>query len=366
MRNRFLFSLLFTAVFCSAAVFSLSGCTESESKTVVETVRPVKTMVVEQREAYHIFKYPGKVQAGRRVDLSFRVAGPLVDLPVKPGQEVKKGDLLAEIDPRDFKTALDSARAAETYARDQFNRYNKLYSRGAVSKSAYDSAKTSYTQAQSALEQAQSALKDARLYAPFSGTIAKTYVENHQDVQAKQTIVSLQDMSSLEVVVQIPEKDVLSSSDPHGYELSVVLEGDPEKAFPARIGEFNTVADSQTQTFSVTVVMERPEGMNVFPGMTAELQARAKVFASETEQHFFVPVEAVLVDENKASMVWAIDRETMTAHRQPVQVGELTGDCAVIQEGIGVGDMIAVAGVHHLRENMKVSSLETKSGGCGR
>ena len=127
---------------------------------------------------------PGQARASQRVDLSFKVSGPLVELPAEEGQEVKQGQLLARILPRDFQINLDQANARAIEAERQYDRYKELYVRKQVSKAEFDSYKASRDVAAAQLEDAQNALKDTYLKAPFAGVVAKRYVENHQEIQA--------------------------------------------------------------------------------------------------------------------------------------------------------------------------------------
>lgn len=357
--------ILIVLIICFA-LMSLTGCEEEAAQDNKKVIRPIKVMTIGKNADQSTAKYPGKIEAGRKVDFSFRVPGPLVKLPIRPGLIVKQGEMLAQIDPRDYEFALNNARAAYNDAMKNFERYRKLMAKGAVSKSAYDSSQSAYLRTKAALDQANAALKDTKIYAPFDGVIAKTYVENHQDVQAKQPIASLQSMTNLEVVVQIPEQDVLLSGAREEYETKVRLEALPGEEFPARVKEFTTEADPTTQTFKATFILEHHENFNILPGMTAEVILRRKLSDSPKDSILIIPVESVLVDENNNQYIWKLKKENNTVHRVSVKVQTLTGDCIVVTKGLAVGDTIAVAGVHYLHEGMEVSIFKTEQGRCGQ
>ena len=106
-----------------------------------EIVRPVKTVLLSSSEK-GVWRYYGTLQGGKRVELSFRVSGPIKQILVDKGASVKKGDLLATLDPRDFQTQLKQAQSAQAQAQAQYNdaqtnfkRYENLYKQRAVSKS---------------------------------------------------------------------------------------------------------------------------------------------------------------------------------------------------------------------------------------
>ena len=164
---------------------------------------------------------PGTVRATDRVDLAFQVSGPLIELPVREGQRVKRGDLLARIDPRDYETSLRNAKgtmarakAAVDYAVAEYQRYRnvKATDAGAVSDSIVHLKYTAQAVAQADLQSAEAGLAAAQdqlnytqLRAPFSGVIARRLVDNYQEVAVKQPILSLQNMTDIEVLVDVPE-----------------------------------------------------------------------------------------------------------------------------------------------------------------
>ena len=133
-----LLAVLLTAAIVFSGCF-LTGCKKKEVVQEREVIRPVKIMTVHTSTAALSHGFPGKVRAGKRTELSFKVSGPLVAMPVDEGQHVKKGDIVAQIQKRDFQTALNEAKARNLEAEKQFRRYKELYSKKQVSKADYDS-----------------------------------------------------------------------------------------------------------------------------------------------------------------------------------------------------------------------------------
>ncbi len=117
--------LLQTVALLTAALL-FSGCGKEEVAEEVEVVRPVKIMTVQASAASFSHGFPGTVRAAKRSELSFKVSGPLVSLPVEEGQHVQKGTLVAQIQKRDFQTALNEAQARNLEAEKQFHRYKEL------------------------------------------------------------------------------------------------------------------------------------------------------------------------------------------------------------------------------------------------
>ena len=268
------------------------GCGKKEEPAPKEVVRPVKVYTVQGGGGDVPLTFSAKTRANRRVDLSFKVPGPLVELPVEEGQELKKGQLIARILPRDFKIRLDEAKARAINAERQYDRYKELYVRKQVSKAEFDRYKASRDVAAAQLEDAQNALKDTYLKAPFDGIVAKRYVQNFEEVQAKQAIVFYQDLSKIEVLVDAPETVVVTLKQGQKIEATATFAAAPDKQFPLELKEFSTEADPQTQTYQVVLVMDRPEGINILPGMTATVTGQ-QVATGNTVQRMVIPAIAV-------------------------------------------------------------------------
>ncbi len=128
-------------------------------------VRPVKLLTVGGKGSSKVIKYPGRVRASERVDLAFQVAGPLIELPVTEGQNVKKGEIVARILPRDFETEIAKAKARALDAEQQYLRYRDLYVKKQVSKADFDKYKSQADIARARLKEAEDTLSDTYLRA---------------------------------------------------------------------------------------------------------------------------------------------------------------------------------------------------------
>jgi RND family efflux transporter MFP subunit len=210
---------------------------------------------------------------------------------------------------------------------------------------------------------AEKAVEDTYLRAPFDGQVARKLVEDFVNVQAQQVILILQDDSSLEVVVNVPEGDALRGAQylMNANEMAILnpaveIGSLPDRQFPARLKEFATTADPVTRTFAVTFFFESPDDATLRPGMTARL-----TLSPETQLltgRSSLPASAVLADEQGAAYVWRIERSDMTVSRATIEVGAVFGDEIELLGGLSPGDLIAVSGVHNLRAGMQVRSLD--------
>lgn len=364
-----------------------------------EIIRPVKTVTLGKGEG-GVWRYYGTLQGGKRVELSFRVSGPLKQILVDKGESVKKNDLLATLDPRDFQTQLKQAQSNQAQAQAQYNdaqtnfkRYENLYKQKAVSKSQYDTQKTQVDVARSALNAAaaqtaaiRDSLKDTELRAPFDGVIADRMVENFQDVTAKQPIFSLQDLATLDIVFNVPDSDVIWASQvqaaneeaekearkaPNGDHFTIQARFDamPERVFPLKIKEFVLQADPNTNTFPLTATMPQQKDVALLPGMAATVEIIPKNM-KETGSAFIVPATA-LIHESKsqgkgANFVWlykaAFGEETGEVRRVAVNTGMPRNDGSVEISGAALtnGDRVVTAGAHLLKEGQKVRLMDNQ------
>ncbi|MBW1645221.1 MAG: efflux RND transporter periplasmic adaptor subunit [Deltaproteobacteria bacterium] len=346
----------------AALLLFAGGCRQEKVEKKVEVLRPVKLMTIKDSQAALTQGFPGTVRAARRAVLSFKVSGPLVQLPVEEGREVEKGALIAQIDKRDFQTAVNAAMARFKEAEQQFRRYKELYAKNQVSKAEFDRYQAARDMAKAKLEDAANALCDTTLRAPFAGVIAKRYVENYYKVQAKEPIVDLQDISRIEVLVDIPELVMAAMRRQDAYQVKAAFEALPGKQFPLKLKEFSTEADPNTQTYQVVLVMDQPPGANIYPGMTAMVTATLQ--ADKQAADIYIPAMAVLDAPGNKPYVWLFDPKAGVVHRREVKVSSLEGtDSIHILEGLKPGEQIVIAGVTKLKEGMKVRPWEKQREG---
>jgi membrane fusion protein (multidrug efflux system) len=139
------------------------------------------------------------------VDLSPLVPGQVSEILVDEGYAVKKGDILAVLDDRDYKQALEKAQAYFRTARFNYERYEKLYTSRSISKMQFEGNEVSYTAAKADLEMAKLNLEHTKIIAPFNGIIAKRYVQNGNFVGPGLPVVSIYDPATIHVIANLEE-----------------------------------------------------------------------------------------------------------------------------------------------------------------
>jgi RND family efflux transporter MFP subunit len=342
------------------STFGLLGCGKDEVETKAPVVRPVKTIVVGGAFTGRR-TFPGTVQAQDRVNLSFRVSGPLIELPVDEGMEVTRGQLLGRIDPRDFQIELNEAKASFDKAESDYKRYQRLYEREAVPLSDLELHRAQRDVAKARMEVAESNLEYTYLRAPFAGRIGERLVENFEEVKAQQTVITLNDASTVEVVVDVPEQ-MMANIRMEGVSIDVfaAFEAAPGNEYPLEFREVSTTADPRTRTYRVTLMMPQPEEITVLSGMTAEVILYGTLTdTTDAMSTFVVPASAVGTADDGTMFVWVVNPEDSTVSARPVTVGSIAGKGGIsVQSGLNQGDRICVVGVTQLREGAKVRPME--------
>jgi RND family efflux transporter MFP subunit len=364
-----------TALATMATFVMLPGCNSSNADVpegASASPRPVKVMTVTGSDSMEYRSFPGIVKADREIDLAFRVGGPLIEYDLKIGATVKKGEIIARIDPRDFEVRvrklsaeLKAAEARLTDAEKDYERQKNLLDENAASQSQYDKTQMLVDTTRAGIESlkadlaaARNALADTRLAAPFDGVVNRKLTENHETVSPGMPVVSLLDVSSLEVATAVPEDIIIRGTD--FKQISVVLDAHTGVTIDATLKEIGRQISNTNQSYPLTVVLNVPAGLSVEPGMAATVKMR---IPSETagNEGLSLPTAAVFADADGQSCVWRLTDE-MKTKKVFVETGNLKGDAVLITSGLSIGDQVVSAGARFLVEGQTVRVLESSGG----
>lgn len=344
-------------VIALVTVLLLTACGQKKKEENV-TVRPVKTALVESRS--EISKdFSGIVEAIDYVKLAFRVSGQIIDLPIIEGQKVKKGQLIAAIDPRDIALQYAADKSAYETAAAQVERNKRLLSRQAISVQDYEISLSNYQKAKSAFELSSNNMRDTKLTAPFEGSIEKRLVENYQRVNSGEGIVQLVNTQKLRIKFTIPDAylHLLRASD---QRFRVTFDTYRGKMFNAKLEEFLDISTDGTG-IPVTITIDDPAFDRVLydvkPGFTCSIRFSANVGPLTEENMTVVPLSAIFSEsEGKKMYVWVVSDNKVT--RREVTVMSPTGEAqAFISSGLKSGEKVIIAGVHQLMEGETVKEL---------
>lgn len=345
----------------------LSGCTAIDEP---KNNRRVRILQVEAEDLHPTLMFPGRSRPGRSVNLAFRVSGQMNEFNAIVGQEVKKGDVLAKLDPRDFELrvtnisgSLLQAEASLRLAEAEATRFSNLFQRdpGAVSeilvKQKQETVNNLLGQLKSTeatLDTAKRALEDTELKAPYNGTIVAIFVDNFEQINAGQFILRLISTEEIEVSIDVPDRIISSIKD--AKNIHVQFDGVPGVRFSATIEEIGTEASQTTRTFPVTLLVIPPEGTYLFPGMTGTAFLEQSRPHGEQKETFKLPLSALLSQNGKVSNVWIADPSTEKISTKPVEIVTLAHQYAIVT-GLNSNDRVVVSGVNFLNKDQIISPL---------
>ncbi|NLS14381.1 efflux RND transporter periplasmic adaptor subunit [Vibrio sp. SM6] len=344
-------TFLFTAV--SASILLATGCgQEPESDVVVAPViKPALIEVITAQRGADL-SFNGVVRAAERADLSFRTSGLLTDVNVKEGDQVKQGQLLAQLDDRDAKTALQSARLELDNSKVEYDRARAIYNKSkAIAKSDLDAITTRYNLAKNHVAEAERRLEYTRLYAPFDGIIGRKLSDNHVQIQANAPVFTLHNLDDLEVVIQIPHSVILNGQKEGNVEAE--LTAIPNQRFPLSLRTYATQADAVTQTYSVVLGFDDLKGYRVLPGMAVKVMPVANEADTDNLVTITVPLTALVPDNQGGQFVWVVDEQNKV-QRRAIEIGALNQDRVEVKANLQRGEKVIIAGVSSVQEGMEV------------
>lgn len=312
--------------------------------------------------------YPGRVQAAVQTRLSFEQAGKIEGILVHKGSRVQPGQVLARLDPDDYRLAvkdrqarLHQVQARLQEARSSYERVKALYETQNLSQQELDKARGTLRAleakedaARNALLQAKKDIQDCLLRAPWAGKVADVPLQAHQTVRAGRPVVILNSEQDMEVEITVPEAVI--SGIQAGDMAQVHLDALPHEEFAARVSEVGAQAGA-LGTYPVVLVLKQGDS-RIRAGMAAQANVRSKA----GRQAVCVPVQAVIGESGGSRFVWKVDREHSTVGKNKVVVGDLTAQGVQILSGLKSGEIIVLRGVHRLREGMHVRVLDHESG----
>ncbi len=349
-------------------LLGLAGCVERSAPEPQPTIiQAVKIITVATAGPQSWRTFPAEVEAHAASTLAFRVSGQIIDFPVTAGVRVKKGQLLARLDPTDFALRLDDREARFALAKSQFERAESLLGRQLTAQSHYDETKANLGVAQAALNIARAELEYTYLRAPYSGTVARVLAKNYEHIPAQRGILELQSRQRIDISIQVPENIVSRVRTITDYQPTVMFDSHPGQTFPVTLKEWDTRADPATLTYKVVFSLPVPDSFTVLPGMSASIKIDLARIIDLDASPLLLPASAVFSAEDtpladKRRYVWKVDPVSMRVTRSPVTAGRIRGAGIEILSGLRPGDQVVAAGVHALSEGVQVRSWRREQG----
>jgi RND family efflux transporter MFP subunit len=341
----------------------------------------------------------GSVEGSETSDVAFQVSGKVARVLVEEGQHVTKGQVLAELEPTDYKNAFDAAEAQKQVAdaeaqkasaglrkqeveearidldrwEDEYKRKRFLVERKSLPandfqkiEAAYNTAKERYDMAvegtrledrNAALAQAlaakaqaseeQKRFNDTRLLAPISGNISARKIDPGQTVAAGGLAISIVNLNPAKVRVGVPEAEIAKVLPGASAEVSLPSLG--PRCFEGKVGIIGVAAEPASRTYTVKIIVPNP-GPVLLSGMVAE----ARIFGDEKSRVLTIPGESIVRDPQGAPNVYVYNPDRKRVYARRIEVGRPVGDEVEIRSGLHGDEQIVVAGQQKLREGSLV------------
>ena len=400
-------------------ISGFSGCVPGEEAQPEDVIRPVKLMQIHKTSPEINRVLPGKITPQREARISFRVANELHSLEVDTGDYVQKGQVMARLDPRDFRLevqsvqgSLEEARAnlqamqegartedvvsieaelgaASSAVRErqlQYSRHKKLYEQGAVARAELDRAETALDEARGRkrhlemeLQKALMGARDEDIQAMKSRIDSlKAALEEAQSalndsvlqapfsgyvaekyVENHENISAGQPVATLQDLTRLEVEfglpEQLVVQKDDIKEFYCILDAYPGFPLPARLKEVSP--DARELSYKATAILTVPDRIRALPSMAAQVHISITP-RGDSDQLVTLPETALFTDNQGKDRVWVYDPGTSRVQSRQVRTGELTSAGVQVLSGLGTGDLVVTAGAHFVQEGQMVRPLD--------
>lgn len=363
----------------------LTGCS-NKAKAEVDIIKPVKVMKVKTSEYKNESQISGNVKPSKVIRSAFKVPGVIDFINVKEGDIVKEGQVLMSLQSQDYElgvfaaksqyealnlksnsainSAINQAKANVDFITTQYERVQRLYEKGAVSKKTVEElettlivAKNKYqealdaqdisaaqlNQAEAAYELAESRLSDTVLRSPINGTVVKKLVESGETIAPGYPIIVLGRLDELEIEIGV--SDYMLNKIKLGEKVKVWIYG-LEKEVEGVIDSVDTIADTQTRTFGVKIIIDNKDE-EIKPGMIAKVNIVEKELKA-----ILIPIDCLIKYPEKVYVF--VCNEDGVVEKREVTIGEVLDNKIQIVKGLKDNELVVVEGQYKLKSGDKV------------
>lgn len=298
-----------------------------------------------------IIPITGSVSAPEDASLSAQAAGTLTEL-VEVGTRVDEGDVVARLDDRLIRAALDQARASlasvesqAQLAEETWRRQEPLYSDSIISALEFENVTTQRNQARAALAQAEAAVAQAEqqfentyIRAPFPGTVEERFANPGEQVMPGAPVARVVNTRNLKVIAGVPE--TYAADIRQGTKVLLSFRAYTDDTREETISFVGSVINPQSRTFSIEVAISNSDGI-LKPAMIADMKVTRRVL----ENQMVIPQTSILRDENGTSVYVAVnDGGNLVADRKSIRLGPSYAGMTVVSEGLVPGDEVIITG----------------------
>ena len=335
-------------IFVCLALIAVSCADKGNRKVTEKEPVNVGVMTVSPMSSQYYNVYVGEINASGSAIISANHSGILDAINVHQGKQVKRGDVLAEVDSKNARASYEISHATLRQAEDGYERVKKVHSSGTVADVKLVEIETQLAKARAAAKSSEESLEECRIKAPFNGTVSEVLVEQGIHVNPATPILKLVDLSTIEIAIPVPEGEIGKIKIGQKALIDVPALGITD--IEAHVQLKGVTASSPSHTYKCTLVPEKKQTA-LYPGMVC------KVRLSETSDamRIRIPASAVEID-SEGRFVWVV--KDGVVGRSYVTVEGYQEQGVVISSGLEPGDKVIVKGAAKVSTGMKVKSVE--------
>lgn len=352
-----------TIILSIVAVIILAGCKQEETAERISTENKgavkVETIIATESAMENNFTYSGTVAPSLRIPISFQLPGQVMKIYVEEGDQVRKGDLLAQLDKASVENAYLAAEAAQKQAQDAYERLKKVYDNGSLAEIKWEEIKSKVEQANSMAKISRQNLDNCSITAPTDGYIGSRNVEVGENILPNISILELVKIEEVFIKISVPEKEI--SWIEKGQTAQVVISAIGSESHSANVEKIGIIANPISKTYEVKLRLENP-GFKIKPGMVCDVEMQKP----DNKIGLSIPLKAIQRDNQGNTFIFKIeegsekgyvfrkDKKPQKVKKQAVEVGDFSNNEIQILSGLAAGEVIIVEGQHKLTDNSLV------------
>lgn len=329
-------------------VLFLAACGNEKGAPVKAVSLPeqrITVAVTQEKQRAATEEVVGTVQSKQRATIAAKLSGRVERLIVSPGQAVKAGDLLLEIEAGDIKAKVDQAEAMFKQTANDLNRMTALLRQNAATRQDYDAAVARERVARAALAEAQTMLGYSKITAPFDGTVTQKFTNIGDLAAPGLPLLELLSPGHLRFETEIPESVIGNISLNKSLDVQF---SNPERTVSAVISEVAPAADPRSRTFLVK--LDLPKDANLFPGQFGRVRIPVGEVTAIT-----LPASAVLA-RGQLELVYVVSDNK--ANMRLIKTGRREGQDVEVLSGLNPGETVAASNAGLLSDGQPVSVMK--------
>lgn len=344
-----------------ALTFVLFSCSNGTYKKEDKYAVKIDTLSFSDGEVN--LQFPGRVKPAQDVNLAFRVPGTIQKIFVDEGSYMRKGQLLAELDPTDYKVQLQATEAEYKQVKAEAERVIALYKDKGTTPNNYDKAVYGLQQIEAKYKNHKDELAYTRLYAPFSGYMHKHLFKEYESVSAGMPVLSVISDETPEVEINLPAVEYIKYKEFSRY--TCTFDVYPGLTFDLKLIHVTPKANAN-QLYTMRLKLIDLKGK---PMPASGMNTMVTISYRQAHDHIVSVSSGALFQRDGKSMVYIYNPQTgkVTAHEVSIHKLKTNGRAVISAEGLKSGDLIITSGVHSIKDGDQVCPIaktaETNVGG---